>query len=330
MKNVLDLYINLIAGIVGGMLLPKIYSRSLPGFILVCVLLIAVFFYIVLRLRCRRAELKMIAKNLIFIISLISVFSVALAPTYLHIHDARVQRVLLAFLLAANYVWLFWLMMPRKNKMGPERNTQIGEPFKVSLSNLVTHVDVRILLETENGEQPNIKMTRETFYTGIDFLKEQLRLREPAVSPDLFVGINAVGMLVACSLSRAVQNISGRGLLGYVTTIGDGHNIDKKATALPPSVREGDFTVLIVDSEAKSGNSLHNVCEHLKTCYKGNMTIKTCVLSGRVNTLIAETDENRLTLEKLLIGHGIFKSKNRDVLPDFLVFITDKQIIYPF
>jgi|GEM_PF-3399347 len=108
-----------------------------------------------------------------------------------------------------------------------------------------------------NAASERLPLSCETFEAGIERLEKQIEASGRGWHP-ILVGVNPTGFAIAAALQ---QRLFGGAPLGYYSE-GEGHTI-----AWPEALTSGrpDRTVFVVDSELKTGRSLLNVVEAVRT-----------------------------------------------------------------
>jgi len=171
-------------------------------------------------------------------------------------------------------------------------------------------------------------MNWQTLLDGLGFLRQQISEREPVLSPDVFVGINSVGLFIASYLSRALAQVGRGTVLGYIETSGDEHTVKKEALPSFEPAKAPDC-VLLVDSELKSGKSITHASEAIRAQYGRNIDIKIAALvAAKVGKVEKSERPGEITIERLLTKGGSFQEINCGCLPDFLVFVADSRITF--
>ena len=148
--------------------------------------------------------------------------------------------------------------------------------FSMSLHTLVLD-DYRTIgvYVVEQSGTPAISWS--DFGKGIDQLSAQIRAHEADF--DLVVGVNEAGLAMAALLSKTRES---RPALGYLRTKGLGigdHVVDKRLSILPPSSESMD-AVLLCDFEAKRGNAVASVSDHLRSTIPGLKRIYFAVMGA--------------------------------------------------
>ncbi len=210
-------------------------------------------------------------------------------------------------------------------------------------------IQVCQLKPSENHRDKRLELSWETFGYGLDALEEQIRVHYNTFKPDVCIGMNHSGLLVASYLAARV----GSGLITppvcYVglTRVASGlekiaSGLEIKPKQLPTEVSKAK-SILVVDSEIKSGNSLRCVEHYLRHeigCGE-NANIKFAVLSAcMVEDKIDSMTQLRLNCSSHKAGtpcldsrecrecKGVF-TQSDDYLPDFLAFVTPGRVWFP-
>ena len=159
--------------------------------------------------------------------------------------------------------------------------------------------------------------TWRTFWEGMEFLDEQVKANWPRITPDLCVGINAPGSIIASLLCS--QMSAGSKMLGYVAVRGDDHEVDEDTISLPDA-GTAIKSILVVDFEVKRGKSLRNVRDFLLKRYRRSKTLKSNMQTA---VLVASGVTEPITDIKELSSklRGKFEQKP-EYLPDFLAFVS--------
>ncbi len=236
-------------------------------------------------------ELQYSIKNIFFVI-----LALAIIGYWLHIFLKDLEQAL-----SKQYGNQFFIY---------QKNPKKSKPEKIPLHRL------RHSSHTNN----RLSISWDTFGDGMCFLKNQITDYSPKVEPDLCIGINRKGMLIASYLAGTLHD--GQRLVGFIRTSGEKREIVEESF---PCNLGRIKSILIVDSEIKSGYSLHHIIEYLieKFSPQGEkLDIKIAVFSA---CLIKEHIDKITDLET----KGVFEHEYIDNLPDFLAFITAGRIKLP-
>lgn len=166
-------------------------------------------------------------------------------------------------------------------------------------------------------------LTPETLFAGIHALRKQINDYSPALRPDLCVGINNGGVIIAGCLAVLLRKSAPQ--VALVTTEGEAHNISTAGLTCPAAQRAHTVQeILVVDLEVKRGRSLRNVVACLRERYSAHgtevPTIKVAVLvasqvSGPINYVTDILRDNR----------GVF-DVDSEYLPDFVAFTSASKV----
>lgn len=186
---------------------------------------------------------------------------------------------------------------------GPNGGDRIRRVRSLSYGNLERH--------------ERLYLTWGTFWDGTKHLVEQIEANAPAITPDLCVGINVPGSIIASFLCS--QMSGGSRILGYVEVKGDDHKVDEDTISLPDP-ETAIRSILIVDLEVKRGKSLRNVRDFLLKRYGGSKTLKSHMKTAvLVASGVTELIEDIKDLRK---GHRGMFDEDAKYLPDFLAFVS--------
>jgi hypothetical protein len=112
-------------------------------------------------------------------------------------------------------------------------------------------------------KKAKLGLTWETFGKGLERL-DQLTTEAAGLAPDLFIGINETGTMIASYLCWQGCG-HGRKPLGIVRTEGKKPDGKRKIIQFPPAEVIADSSVIaLVDSEIKSGKSLEGIVEKIR------------------------------------------------------------------
>jgi hypothetical protein len=194
--------------------------------------------------------------------------------------------------LLANYQWFECDREPIK-RLSEQLCAQLGRTAKwggsqfgdkISIDAPVPGGSIKPLLvfTLANTINERVAMTWQTFELGIQRLESQIEAAGRGWHP-IVIGVNPVGFLIA---ARLQQKFFGGNPLGYYSDM-PGH-----AAAWPSlsNNRKEDPTVLIVDSELKSGGSLVKTCTEIRT-YFAKIKLKPYI---RVAVFAAEVTGTRI------------------------------------
>jgi len=156
----------------------------------------------------------------------------------------------------------------------------------------------------------------KTLTDGIAFLKKQIDDYAPVIEPDLCVGINNVGGVLAGYFSR---NLGKGGIpLGFVRTEGQ-RQFNPVTDILLPKCKEAK-TILVADIEVKRGLTLASISDILRKKYGADTRIVIAVLvASEVRGPIKKIEH--LTND----FKGVFKA-DPEYYPDFLAFTSSNKV----
>jgi len=243
----------------------------------------------------------------------------ALRPTY--IKGTSLTPVELALLVGA-------FVLPLGVLVFLASSTGVGGPYMGSSKVLMKWgrpVTVRHLNAGYfRNKSPALVIDWRTLDEGIGALDDQMRGGQRTFLPDLCVGINDHGLLLAAALAMR------RGLIasavGHVR-IGASHEVVEKDSLLPKldHVR----SILVVDLKIETGRGLEAVVSRLRKEYAREDTelqVKAAVLvASRVPPPLPSNKE--IPIKELLCQHGEFPTDRAEYLPDFLAFSTSEPTV---
>jgi len=185
----------------------------------------------------------------------------------------------------------------------------------------VWHLNVNYFDRSNNA----IKLPLATAEDGICFLASQMQDIMGHFQPDLIVGVNNHGLLLAAGL--AMRSGHRAASIGYFRTGSLGEIVHESLPKLPDA-RKNTVDILIVDLKVAKGNVLRKVTERLQSRYGGparKLSIRAAVLVAAEIPPPARARMPR-SIRELLHGHGRpFATKNLDYLPRLLAFTTSEK-----
>ena len=199
---------------------------------------------------------------------------------------------------------------------------QIGKDYTVNTSGGKKSIRVRILKRTGLDPDKPLYISWDTIGKGAEYLAEQIDQYSPALHPDLILGVNELGMIIASYLAGTLRK--GRKEIGFVRTGTSDAKTGKRPTFYSfPEILVNDnsqgLTILLVDNELKSGRSAKQIMAELKQKFKVNK-IYLAVLT--VCPVIGPFDN----MTKIMVS----KSEGKPVaLPDFLAFFATGYVVPP-
>jgi hypoxanthine phosphoribosyltransferase len=193
------------------------------------------------------------------------------------------------------------------------------------------------LKRTDLGPEIPLPISWDTIGLGAKRLSEQINSYSPTVQPDLVLGVNELGMIVASYLARALS--IGARQLGMVRTGTIDKGTDKRYVSylLPLSMtrsptdgsvpaadtgwRQG-VTILLVDGKIKSGRSALQLKNELSSKFKVNQIL--CAVFAACRVVKQEDDPGEIVFRLEDGTHGKVVCP-----PDFLAFFTTGDIDPP-
>ena len=199
-----------------------------------------------------------------------------------------------------------------------EAEIQYGEPFPVKVQKpgqVDRTISVRWLRARDAGANSDLSYTNwRTLAEGIGFLRQQIVVCKPMVSPDLYVGVRNVGGAIAALLAGSVGDAKKP---VKIIRVGERHEVLDVGCLPSDGEKAGVKTILVVDQEVKSGTSLKNIVSFLETAFPG-ASIRIAVLAA------TELTEPIKHIEELRRA-GSFEQEPK-CLPDFLAFAGEKRV----
>lgn len=251
----------------------------------------------------------------------------AVTPLYLSLDSLvsrfpfYISRIIIVCALALQLVFGYLLYNTIKIK-------QYGKEFLVYISKQglgEPRIPVRRLIQEEHRDQ-RLPLQWQTFVDGIQFLHHQITGRKAdlkhRIHPDLCIGINHAGLVIASCLSG---RICPEKPIGYVftQTVNDTCRITEQ---LLPSV-ENINCILVVDDNLMGGNAIQEVRQLLQQKYgqKRDISIIVAVL---VAAGIGKEDKIAALLGLREGSKG--RVKNDRNLPHFVAFLSKNKVLPPW
>jgi hypoxanthine phosphoribosyltransferase len=223
-------------------------------------------------------------------------------------------------ILLAQFVLAFTLYFVMK-----ARRRQCTRPFPVQFTGDRDPVEVCRLIQSGIHLGKRLEMTWETFGEGVDSLVRQIETPKNKFEPDLCFGLNPSGMFVAAHVVARIKY--GSRHLGFLAIGGADRRV--RYASLPKDLDKGEIikdieTILIVDNEVKSGDSLKGAADFLKQTYGERVDIRFAVLSackvrGKIERIIQLNQKH---------GKGVFRQDDK-YLPHFLAFVAPGRVWMP-
>jgi hypoxanthine phosphoribosyltransferase len=217
---------------------------------------------------------------------------------------------------------------------------QFRRPFLVQPISDPDPIKISQLKQPDNQRDKRLELSWETFGHGIAVLEEQIRTSYNVYTPDMCIGVNPSGLLVASHLSARIWSTLIP--VGYVVITRVGGYPRLVHESLPDSVQRAK-SILVADSEIKSGDSLKYVERFLreeKGCAE-NVEIKfavlwACMVRGKIENMAQlrlKCNENRackacLDNRECKECKGVF-TQSDEYLPDYLAFVTPGRVWKP-
>jgi len=199
---------------------------------------------------------------------------------------------------------------------------QYGEPMDVYVTKPQYSRDIPIEIRpiplADEGVKAPVILNWETFGDGLRFILKQIATLKPGFKPDLCIGINNGGVVMAAYLAGTIPRCDS--IIASVKTEGADHDCVDPCL---PKVSEGIKSILLADCEVKSGNSLLNVYNYISETYGSEVDIKIAIMvTCKVRENIGNMDD--LHYKK----KGAFTQELK-YLPDFLAYIHSGDIEPP-
>jgi len=232
------------------------------------------------------------------------------------LHDDVLRTI--GYALLAQFVLGFILLFAYK-----AQRRQYHGTFSILIPTSEERIEVRQFKQARKlSDADRLQLTWETFGDGLAILENQIRSSRSQYTPHLCVGVNPSGLLVATYLSGKIWDAMVP--LGYVCIKKD----DKEQPcfehkSLPrtgPPVR----SILVVDSEIKSGKNLQYLAEELKKQehYGENIQLRYAAMwACRVEEKIKTMTELRTK--------GLYEVTSDDYLPRYLAFTAPSRVWKP-
>ena len=207
----------------------------------------------------------------------------------------------------------------------PLATPQAGKSYTVG-TRWQNHIDVRILKRTGLASGKELDLTWETIWDGVEAIARQISRYKGACRPDLILGINELGTIVASYLnSRLWQGEKEIGIIRSGTP--EGKNKMRPIVFSIPETFSGNkshgLRILLVDSEIKSGQSIKQIVDCLNERFAVKQIYVAVLTACRVNAPVEEME------------HLMYKKDNNaqeQPLPvpiDFLAFFTTGDVEPP-
>lgn len=236
------------------------------------------------------------------------------------------EEVILFTAILIQVVFVIWiyavLKRIKEREIGKKGHKDIctdGFKLKMNKSGRPKY-EIEIKRLKKDDDDNFVSLDWQTMGEGMKEIAHQIEDYSPTFEPDLCVGIKNAGMVIASYISGTLRR--SRKCVGYVKT--SGHTRDVIEYSLPPD-KENVRSILIVDSQAKTGTSVEKVTNFLHEHYgdkdKKKIDIKFAALVGcDIRSKIDKIEE--------LCDKGVF-SVDPGYLPDFIAFITSGKIKLP-
>lgn len=177
-------------------------------------------------------------------------------------------------------------------------------------------IPVRRLHSVSSDPNDRLYLNWKTFWKGAKFLIEQIDYYAPKIEPDLCIGINNPGLIIASIISEKLRH--GDRYVGLVRTVGADHLVTEIVTPELKEQKYRPYIILVADIEVKRGKAIKNVLDAIRDKYGNNSQIYIAVLvASQVRKEIQQTTE--------LITQGVFREEQR-YLPNFLAFTCFNKI----
>lgn len=176
-----------------------------------------------------------------------------------------------------------------------------------------------------------LDLTWNTFYKGIELIKDALARTGGSVYPDIIFGINQTGIIIASFIShRPVPQPSRLGIIqtGMVISKDDG-SIERNRIqycfpdtngTVKNSMKDKDIKcIAIVDSEIKSGRSAKSIIDNIKKKYS-RAEIVYIVLTGVIETSEMKKIGGRDYISSDDFGWDL---KDKKYKPDYIAFYVE-------
>lgn len=231
------------------------------------------------------------------------------------------QIRLLLIVLVNFLIWLTWV-----------RDSQIKRFGAITLkSKRFSFYSFEVNKLKQTGEE-KLELTWETVGKGLEHLVKTIK-GAPSIAPNIIFGVNEMGIIAASYLCKQLDGEPRLGVIRTRTLVkrGEGKTDNRAIIQFDcpgSSVSQFDGTVkeypdvkipetiIIVDNELKTGVSIKNIMERLKSIYGEQIDIIYIPLCG----VIRKEDKKRKIDDIRYFGWNIEETKYK---PDFMAFYAD-------
>jgi len=232
---------------------------------------------------------------------------ISIAFWFLYPESTVPKLATLGLLILAVTTWHYYYAAA--NQIGKAHVVLVGETRKIR---------VRMLKRIGLAPDEVLHITWNTIGKGAEYLLDQIKQHKPSFYPDLILGINELGMIVACYLAGTLQR-SNR-LFGVVWTGNADPVTGLRSTiySIPQTVstdRSQKLSILLVDGELKSGKSAKQIKDELEKTFNVSRILVATLVACRTAGPVEE-----MTKIRFVKGDGT--QQNLAYLPDFLAFQT--------
>ncbi len=207
----------------------------------------------------------------------------------------------------------------------PIATLQAGKSYTVGTRGQ-NHIDVRILKRTGLAPGKELDLTWETIWDGVEALARQISRYKGACRPDLILGINELGTIIASYLnSRLWQGEKEIGIIRSGTPE-EKNKMRPIVFSIPETFSNNEshgLRILLVDSEIKSGQSAKQIIDCLNERFAAKQIYFAVLTTCRVNCPVED------------MAHLMYKKDNKaqeqpiPVPIDFLAFFTTGDVEPP-